>query len=97
MLGRMSSTELTYWKAWWRIEPWGEYRADLRAGSVAAPLLNIQLARNADKYKASDWLMEFEKPKPQTPDEMKSALRSLAAAGRKKHGKKRKATRRRRR
>lgn len=40
LLAEMSSSELSEWMAYFRIEPFGEQRADLRAGVTAAAAAN---------------------------------------------------------
>jgi Protein of unknown function (DUF4035) len=39
--GRISSREFTEWMAYYTLEPFGEARADLRAGEVAATIANV--------------------------------------------------------
>lgn len=40
LLARISSRELTEWQAFYRLEPFGEERADLRAGIIASTMAN---------------------------------------------------------
>lgn len=64
-----------------KLEPWGAIRDDLRAGTIASPLLNIQLSRESKKTNPVDWIMNFlgdNKPSVQTPDDMKAVLQALA-------------------
>ena len=41
MLAEMSTVELGTWLALYGIDPWGEERADLRAGIIASQLWNV--------------------------------------------------------
>jgi len=80
---RVTSSELSEWIAWDRIQPFGEMREDLRAGMIAAPLLNIWIPKGKKRAKASDWIMEFdsvdEEKKIQSPEVMKMLLSGLSA------------------
>ncbi len=40
LLGRMTSFEFSYWLAFYGLQPWGDERADLRSGIVAATVAN---------------------------------------------------------
>jgi hypothetical protein len=84
---RMSSHELTEWMAYYRIEPFGEERADLRQAMTTAAVHNtIEAQRKNPKWKkAEDFLPFSEKPEPDQvdepapPEELKGKL--LAFAG----------------
>ena len=77
---RMSSHELQEWIAYSLIEPFGEWRADLRAGIVASTIANVNRGKGRRAYKATDF-MPFERPqrKAQTPEEMKAVAHRVAA------------------
>jgi hypothetical protein len=85
MLSGMSSIELTEWMAYYELEPFGEERADLRAGSIAAPLLNLWLSE-AKMKDAKDWIMhsddlvEDDDLDEQDEEDMKAVLKAFAAA-----------------
>jgi hypothetical protein len=67
--------------AYYNIEPFGPEREDLRAGTIASPLLNIWLKKGSKKTKASDWIMRFgpaEPSGPQDPEKMKAFLKAFA-------------------
>jgi hypothetical protein len=76
----MSSLELSEWQAFYNLEPWGDERADLRSGLAASALCNLWTAKGSHRYKASDFLMNFEETEPQTPDQMKAMLQALTTA-----------------
>jgi len=93
MLSQMSGAEFEEWRAYYRIEPFGEYRADLRSGMLASPLMNLILAHGgvSKKTKVKDWILDFsEEPKPAPPQDlstMKAVFKALADAGKKgSHG-----------
>ena len=81
LLQRMSSSELSEWRAYYEIEPFGEERADLRAGTIASPLVNMWKGKKGARTKPSDWIMKFGALLPQDPEEMKMLLKALAARG----------------
>lgn len=43
----LDSAELTEWMAYYTIEPFGEQRADLRAGIIASTLVNMNRAKSS--------------------------------------------------
>lgn len=64
LLARISSRELTEWQAYYRLEPFGEERADLRAGIIASTMANT--ARDPKKHSKPFEPREF---MPQFDDE----------------------------
>lgn len=82
---RMSSREFVEWMAYYRIDPFGEDRADLRQAMTTAAVHNtIEAQRKNPKWKkATDFLPFAESPEkddePATPEELKGKL--LAFAG----------------
>lgn len=53
----MRPSELGYLLALWRIDPWGEQRADLRAGIVASTLANVHRdPKRTPPYKAAQFM-----------------------------------------
>lgn len=63
----LSYAEFQEWCLYYQIEPWGESRADLRAGIVASTLANIYMDfRGVDeKYKPADFMPYLDKPEPE--------------------------------
>ena len=63
LLARISSRELSEWLAFYKVEPFGEKRADLRAAVVAAAVANT--ARDPKKRKKpftpADFMPRFER------------------------------------
>lgn len=81
MLQKMSSAELTDWLAYWRLDPFGEERADLRAGIVAATTANVW-AGKGKRAKPADFMPKFDTPRKarMSQDAMKTMFRTAAAA-----------------
>ena len=57
LLDSISYSELISWGAYYRVEPWGEWRADVRSAQIATILANV----NRDQKK---------KPEPYTIKDM---------------------------
>jgi hypothetical protein len=54
----MSSRELSEWAAYYGMEPFGERKADYRAGMVAATIANVNRAQNSKPFKPDDFFPE---------------------------------------
>lgn len=67
---RMSAAELDEWVAFYRLEPFGEWRADYRAGIVASTVFNINRGKDVEARNPADFmpLIERERPEPTAPD-----------------------------
>lgn len=66
---RMDVQEFQLWQALYAVEPWGDIRADLRAGVVASTVVNWAgktLKQGAPDKRPSDFLL-FSQPKAQAP------------------------------
>jgi len=59
LLARISSRELAEWMAYFEIDPFGEERADLRAGIVASTVANSQRGRRGTAFKPKDFMPKF--------------------------------------
>lgn len=60
MLAQMTSRQFAEWQAYYRLEPWGEERADLRSGIIAATFANAHRAKGAKPAKAEDFMPDFD-------------------------------------
>lgn len=56
LLASIDSAELTEWIAFGALEPWGETRADLRAGIIASAAANHGFAKLDKPYQPSDFM-----------------------------------------
>lgn len=75
----ISSEELTEWAAYYQLDPFGSYRADLQAGVVASTMANIH-AKKGHTFGPSDFMPRFGEPEPvksMSPDEIKDKLRMM--------------------
>lgn len=84
LLARVSSRELSEWIAYSNLEPWGEKRADLRAGIVASTVANT--ARDRKKrgkpFSPAEFMPDFDaKEQKQTMEQQQEIARMFARAG----------------
>ncbi len=87
LLAKMTSRQLAEWIAYYRMEPWGEDRADLRSGIVASTMANINRKKGASPFKPEDFMPRFDKKKETVPDTQKireAMTRLVAIQNRKK-------------
>jgi len=61
MMGQMSALEETYWVAFNRVSPIGEYRADVRNAQVLNMMYSINAGKKAQKKSLTDWMPFFKK------------------------------------
>lgn len=64
MLDRIPSRLLSEWMAFAQLEPFGEERADLRAGIVASTVANVYRAKDERPLSAQDFMPKFDQPDP---------------------------------
>jgi hypothetical protein len=77
MLATMDARELAEWRAYEKLEPFGEARADLRMGISTAATLNVNRRRGSQPIKPRDVMPDFDeqyRPK-QTVEEMKATMK----------------------
>jgi hypothetical protein len=76
LLGELSSRQLAEWLAFFRLEPWGEERADLRAGIVASTVANVHRdgKKRRKPYSPEEFMPRFE-VEEEAPEE--TALRLM--------------------
>ena len=80
MLASMRPSELGRWLAFYRLDPWGAQRDDLRAGYIAATLAPAWLKKaSGAAFQASDFLPQFDVPAAEDIDH-KTLSRQLRAA-----------------
>lgn len=79
MLSRIPSRLFSEWMAYYSIEPWGEERADLRAGHTTAAVSNTWRSRGQPLKEATDYILGYEQEAKQstTLEQMKNAFRGF--------------------
>ena len=83
LLARISSRELSEWIVYFEMEPFGEERADLRAGIVAATVANTarDTKRRVRPLEPKEFMPVFERERPrQSWQEQLEIVRMLNAA-----------------
>lgn len=81
VLEKHSSRELTEWMAFMQVEPFGEERADLRAGIVASTIANVVRKKGGKMAKPEDFMPKFNvKKEEQTIEEQLNVVKMLNAA-----------------
>lgn len=74
-------TELIEWMIYYKIEPFGEIRADMRTASICQMLANINRGKNRKPYPLKNFMLFRDipngLPKKQSTEEMKEILLSL--------------------
>jgi hypothetical protein len=78
VLESMSSRQLTEWIAYAKLEPFGEERADLRAGIVASVIANANRDPKRKPYKPEDFMPRFEPRQAQTWQEQLAIMQAIA-------------------
>ncbi len=56
LLARMGSDELTEWMAFYQLEPFGDFRADLRSAIVASTLANAHRSKEGKPFTPEDFM-----------------------------------------
>jgi len=85
---RCTAREFYEWVAYYRMNPWGEERADLRTGIVCALTANVHRGKNGKAYKPTDFLPKYnERRKVQSGIEMAARMKAFATAHNSRRGK----------
>jgi hypothetical protein len=85
MLASITSRQLREWMEFYRLEPFGEERADLRAGIIASTIANVnRSSRTAKAFSPKDFMPDFDRGrgprKRQRLEDMKAAALALCLA-----------------
>jgi hypothetical protein len=78
MLAEMTSREFGEWMAFYSLEPFGPMREDLRAGTIAATMVNLRQKRNSNAIVPADFFPELA-TREETP-EAKQETGGISAA-----------------
>lgn len=73
----MTMTEIRGWMSYYECEPWGEDRADLRAGIIASTVANSYRSRGP-VLKPGDFMPQFGKQRRQTQAEQLAVFKRFA-------------------
>ena len=72
----IDSREFAEWLAFDRVEPQGEFRADLRAGIIAAVIANVNRGRGTPAFKPADFMPDFDQPAQPDSEAVGAKLRA---------------------
>ena len=53
----MTAQEFGEWMALYELEPWGETRADIRAGVISSTIANVHRGKRTEAYKFTDFML----------------------------------------
>jgi hypothetical protein len=71
LLARIGSDELTEWMAFYPLEPFGDFRADLRSAIVASTLANAHRSKEGRPFTPEDFMpfvdRQHKADSPKTP------------------------------
>jgi hypothetical protein len=60
LLAEMPARTMAEWQAYSQVEPWGEERADLRAGIVASTVANVNRGPKQAAFEPGDFMPVFD-------------------------------------
>lgn len=71
MMERMPASEFVEWMVLEQIEPFGDRRADILAGIIAATVANVNRVKGQKPMAPEDFMIKWEKPaaKVQSPND----------------------------
>lgn len=78
MLANAPASMLVQWVAYFGLEPFGEERADLRAGIVSSVVANCNRAKGGKAFEPKDFMPKFGKRKRATRQSMIATLKAIA-------------------
>jgi len=87
----VSALEFKSWVEFYGLEPWGEERADLRAGIIASTFANCHTRRGGKPYQPKDFMPRYGPPERMTDEEMASKFAAFAKSHNERVGHGRKA------
>jgi len=76
LLDRLTCAEWCEWLAFFSLEPFGDERADLRAGIVASTISNRLRSKGEKALQPHEFMPYYTAPQ-QTPEEIQRALRTF--------------------
>jgi hypothetical protein len=69
----MSSAEFGYWKAFYSLEPFGDRIDDIRMGTVASVVANVNRGKDTPAYKPMDFIPWAQEPEVEVEGNAPSA------------------------
>ena len=78
----LSEREFTRWQIYYSIEPFGEYRADIRSAMIACVIANVNRGKNTPAFKVDDFMPKFGPSRQMSNDEIRNVLKGLTHGNR---------------
>lgn len=77
----MAHEQFEEWREFWRLEPWGEERADWRMGHIVNAVASPWLKQGANLPGPAEYVYKCHEPTvPQTAEQMQQVAKKLTAA-----------------
>lgn len=70
MLSSLSAKQFIEWEAYAALEPFDEYRQDIRVAQIVTMLANLHRDPKRAPYSIKEFVLDFEQPDPKTPEEL---------------------------
>jgi hypothetical protein len=80
---RVDSAEFSRWQAYYKVEPFGEERADMRSAVIASTLANIHRGKGK-AYTLNDFMIDFSGKEKKSAKEMSDIFSLFAGVHNKK-------------
>jgi len=71
LLKNISARELTEWMVYYQLEPFGEERADLRAGIIGSTIANVNRGKGGKVFTPQDFMPKFARPRQTWREQLK--------------------------
>ncbi|MDQ7019612.1 MAG: DUF4035 domain-containing protein [Robiginitomaculum sp.] len=78
LLARIDARELAEWQAYYRLEPFGEERADWRQAQTTAMIANVNLGKDAHPIEADIFMYGHEpEPEPTLAEQIRAVFGAM--------------------
>jgi hypothetical protein len=77
LLNRMTAKELGEWMSYYKLNPFGERRADVRQAITSCVIANANRGKNQAPFTVEQFMPKFGPPEPMSSDEIKNVLKGL--------------------
>lgn len=86
LLAELTWPQMAEWLAFGALEPIGDYRADVRAGVIAATLANVHRGRNQKAFVPSDFMPFYPRTQRHVAGEMRAFFNGLKLVNKPSNG-----------
>lgn len=76
----IDSAEFAEWQAYYLLEPFGEYRADVRNALLACVIANSNRGKSQRSYKIKDFMPVFGPPRRQSASDQRAVWEAFVSA-----------------